>query len=70
MGTDNKTKSSRREAASRREFFKLTGLGAGAAVVATAGSAEANPATTTGATAGAGYRETAHVKRYYQLAKY
>ena len=73
MKTDNKIKSPRRETASRREFFKMTGLGAGAAIVGAAvGGAGAQPASAANLARDkdAGYRETAHVKRYYELAKY
>lgn len=56
--------------ADRRSFLKLAGLGAvsgGAALVAETkpaeASAEARPAD-------ALYRETDHVKRYYELAKF
>jgi hypothetical protein len=53
----------------RREFFKTAGLGtvdaAGAAAVGvTPKEAEA----TAPAVEGKGYRETAHVKRFYELA--
>ncbi|MBI3709832.1 MAG: formate dehydrogenase [Proteobacteria bacterium] len=71
MKTDNKIKSPRRETASRREFFKMTGLGA-AIVGAAAAGAGAQPASAASPARDkdAGYRETAHVKRYYELAKY
>ena len=57
----------------RRDFFKMAGLGAGAAGVA------AVVVKTTGAAAGerladrpskSGYRETEHVKKYYDLARF
>ena len=53
--------------AGRREFFKLAGAGAvagGAAMVA--GTPEAEAAAVEG---GAGYRETDHVRRYYDSAR-
>lgn len=58
------------ERVERRGFFKMVGLGAlaGAAAVAAPGTvstAEAEPEAK-----GAGYRETAHVKTYYELAKF
>ncbi|MCG8359654.1 MAG: formate dehydrogenase [Kiloniellales bacterium] len=57
----------------RRDFFRKAGLGAGAAGVAAVGlaagkAAAAEPAVT-GAGA-AGYRETAHVKKYYELSRF
>ncbi len=55
----------------RRDFFKKAGLGAGVVGVAaaglSAGQARAGTVTKDGA---AGYRETEHVKKYYQLAKF
>ena len=54
----------------RREFFKTAGLGAVAGVAgvvaqpAPAKAAEAQPQQ------GQGYRETEHVKRYYELSKF
>ncbi len=57
----------------RRDFFKLAGLGAGAA------GAAAVVMKATGAAAGeraterpskSGYRETAHVKKFYDLARF
>ena len=54
--------------AARRDFFKKAGLGAGAAAVsmtaAKAGAVEAPPAH------GSGYRETDHVRKFYQLARF
>ena len=59
-----------RKGAKRREFLKLMGMGsvAGAAALAAGG---------TGAAAGAeptkpetGYRETAHVRKFYETAKF
>lgn len=63
----SKDKSKLRE--SRRDFLKLAGVGtlaAGAAVVA------AEPAQADGADqdGGQGYRETKHVKTYYELARF
>ena len=59
-------------ASGRRAFLKTAGLGAGAAVASAAGAAaiDAAPAAAA-ATQGEGetYRETAHVKRFYELAK-
>ena len=60
-------------AVSRRGFFRKASLGVGAAGAAMAGlsaskTKAAEPAK--GASTGAGYRETAHVKKYYELAKF
>ncbi|MGQ0662542.1 MAG: hypothetical protein ACT4P2_02940 [Pseudomonadota bacterium] len=55
----------------RRNFFKKAALGAGAAIVgaATLGTGVvAPPAKAEGVPKGQGYRETEHVKRYYELA--
>jgi len=53
----------------RRGFLKLAGLAAtsGAAVAAAGGTAEAAEALPEDA---AGYRETDHVKTYYELARF
>ena len=55
----------------RRDFLRLAGLGATAALVAvaTGASAAARPRRPKPAT-GAGYRETAHVRQYYKLASF
>ena len=60
-------------AVNRRDFFRKASLGVGAAGAAVAGlstskTKAADPAK--GASAGAGYRETAHVKKYYELARF
>ncbi len=57
----------------RRDFFRKASLGVGAAGAAAAGlSASKTKAAVPakGASTGAGYRETAHVKKYYELAKF
>lgn len=55
----------------RRDFFKTAGLGGAAAAVAATGLASAAPAGAAEAKPETqGYRETAHVKRYYELAKF
>jgi hypothetical protein len=55
----------------RRDFFRKAGLGAGALGAATAGlSAKASAAAPAKAVRGAGYRETEHVKKYYELARF
>jgi len=55
--------------AKRRDFLKLAGVGgvasAAAAVVGTTAEAKTEPDQR-----GAGYRETAHVKRVYELARF
>ena len=60
------------EKISRREFFKQSGMAAGAAggmaLAATTGAESATVAA--GGTKKAGYRETDHVRRYYELAKF
>lgn len=54
----------------RREFLKTAGLGAGAAAAAVATTGVAGNAKATEPSAQAeSYRETAHIKRYYDLAK-
>ena len=64
MGTNREEKG----VANRRDFLKLASLGTvmtGATIVA--GSAQASEIEEL---QGAGYRETAHVKTYYDLAKF
>ena len=52
----------------RRDFLKLSALGAAAAgTVITAGSATADEAKTV---SGSGYRETEHVKTFYETARF
>ena len=56
----------------RRDFFRKASLGVGVAGVAAAGlSASKAEAAEPGAGAsnGAGYRETAHVKKFYELSR-
>lgn len=54
----------------RRDFFKKAGLGAGAAAVAVAaspaGAVEASPQPSKTS----GYRETDHVRKFYELARF
>ncbi len=57
----------------RREFLKAAGLGtvAGAAAVAMGGGKSNAAVSGKGSKArGRGYRQTAHVNRYYELAKF
>ncbi|MGY9000814.1 MAG: twin-arginine translocation signal domain-containing protein [Rhodospirillales bacterium] len=60
------------ESSSRRDFIKTAGLGVGVAAVASgvlsAGGAVAAPVLKNEKTVG--YRETEHVKQYYESAKY
>jgi len=57
--------------AGRRDFFKKAGLGAGAAAVAvTASKAGAVEVAATPSTKTSGYRETEHVKKFYELARF
>ncbi len=56
----------------RRDFFRKASLGVGAAGAAAAGLSAskvkaAEPVA--GASNGAGYRESAHVKKFYELAR-
>lgn len=53
----------------RRELFRLAGLGVAAGAVAVAAPREAAQAAET-APVKAGYRETPHVRTYYQLARF
>jgi Tfp pilus assembly protein PilN len=59
-----------RTKARRREFLRLIGFGgvAGAAALATGGKAP--PPAAAAKPDEAGYRETAHVKKYYETAKF
>jgi|TARA_R110002072_G_scaffold727_22_gene5383 hypothetical protein len=55
----------------RRNFFRKAGLGAGAlGAVALVGTDKGQAKQLSGKTAGAGYRETEHVKKYYETAKF
>ena len=53
----------------RRDFLKMASLGtvAGSAAIAAGGTAQA---TSLEEEKGSGYRETGHVKTYYELAKF
>jgi len=60
-------------AVGRRVFFKKAGLGAsviGAAAVGSAAKKSTAAEPSKGASSGAGYRETAHVRKYYDLARF
>jgi hypothetical protein len=63
-------KEQKASAAKRREFLKLAGLGsvtAAAGAASVVAPAEAKEEPSAGA---AGYRETAHVKKAYELARF
>jgi len=64
MLKDDKPKS-----AKRREFLKLVGA-AGAAGAAAVGCATGTAEAASQPQKGTTYRETAHVKKYYELAKF
>lgn len=57
----------------RRGFLKLAGLGAGAAAGAVATAVAGKPAEAAEVppeTQGRGYRETPHIRKYYELARF
>ena len=55
----------------RRDFFRKASLGAGAASVAAVGlTAQDSAAASPKAETGAGYRETDHVKKIYELSRF
>ncbi|MEJ1995596.1 MAG: formate dehydrogenase [Limibacillus sp.] len=56
----------------RRDFFRKATLGAGVAGVAAAGLAKGAAAgePVKQQASGSGYRETDHVKKYYELARF
>ena len=57
----------------RRDFFRKAGLGAGAvgaAAVTLSGSPVKAAVDGDKARKGSGYKETAHVKKYYDLARF
>lgn len=59
------------ETLARRDFFKQIGVGAAVVGgVAVGGGSDASAETGNDGTKSAGYRETAHVKTYYELAKF
>lgn len=72
MGDPMKTnKDNGKAPVKRRDFLKLAGLGGIAAGAAAAGAPhEAKAAAPNGAKRAAGYRATAHVRKYYDLAKF
>jgi hypothetical protein len=56
--------------AARRDFLKLASLGAVAGTVAAAAGAERTAEAAESQPGGKGYRETAHVKKVYELARF
>jgi hypothetical protein len=56
--------------ASRRDFFKKAGIGAGAAAVAVTVSKSGVVEAATPSSKGSGYTETDHVRKYYELARF
>ncbi|MGH6944977.1 MAG: twin-arginine translocation signal domain-containing protein [Geminicoccaceae bacterium] len=57
--------------AGRRDFLKLASVGAVAGTVAAAtGASERQAEAAEPEAPGKGYRETAHVKRFYELARF
>ena len=67
------TKKAEAPAYGRRDFFRNAGLGAGAAGVAAVGLAAKDgkaAVATPGQERGAGYQETTHVKKFYELARF
>lgn len=69
--TNDVRKSGKTKTAQRRDFLKLAGLGtlAGAAAAA-AGAPKTAEAATAKPSADAGYRETEHVKKAYELSRF
>jgi hypothetical protein len=64
-------KESKATSPARRVFLKTAGLGAGVAAAGVAGAValDPRPAAAKASASVEGYRETAHVKRFYELAK-
>ncbi len=56
--------------ADRRSFLKLAGVGAAAGGVALVSGKDVAEATATADETGRLYRETDHIKTYYELARY
>jgi hypothetical protein len=60
-------------AINRRDFFRKASLGVGVAGAAAAGLSASNAKAAepdADASKGAGYRETAHVKKFYELSRF
>lgn len=59
------------EGLGRRDFLTVAGVGVGAVGVAVlAGGSGSAPAAAAAAKPDSGYRETEHVRRFYQLARF
>jgi anaerobic selenocysteine-containing dehydrogenase len=58
------------KAAKRRDFLKLAGAGAAGSVAAAASAAGAPAEAATAPETATGYRETAHVRKAYELARF
>lgn len=56
--------------AGRRDFFKKAGLGAGAAAVAMTASQAGAVEAVSPQKKGAGYTESDHVRKFYELARF
>ena len=54
----------------RRDFFRKAGVGALGAAAVGLTAAEAGAASPASSSEGSGYRETEHVKKYYELARF
>lgn len=69
--TNDVRKNGKTKTAGRRDFLRLAGLGtlAGAAAAA-GGTPKKAEAATAESSAGAGYRETEHVKKAYELSRF
>jgi hypothetical protein len=57
------------QSTTRREFFKTASLGTAAAATIAVGVVPAETTAAAATSGSSGYQETAHVKRYYDLAK-
>lgn len=65
------SKTEPKAAVGRRDFLRGVGVGAGAAgIAAIAASSGGEPAKAADRPTSPGYRETEHVRRFYQLARF
>jgi hypothetical protein len=69
-GGDAMKKEQEASVAKRREFLKLAGLGSVGAVAAAASASAPVEAAVEPDARGGGYRETAHVRKAYELARF